>query len=509
MKPLQVSDYHSSASMSRFLAYQRAFLADAFAGAWQRRAALGLLLVYVLAAPFPWGSVQPGPTGTAKITMGAFLLAAVVALSPGVRLRLGAARLPVVAVAGIALLGFFQLVPLPRMLLRALSPASAEAWGEAGEVLRAFGRTPPSPRISLVPWETFGVALLSLSWVALFLSALVLLGRRSSRRLFAGAVVASGLFQVGFAIAAEDRILRLHGSFINPNNLAGYLEISLAFALGLVWYRTRVGLRTLAEARGVEERSSRLVRVLPEIVATTLLWAILAAGIVLSQSRGGIVAAAGTTLLLGALVFQGGEGARHARRVVGIAVAVLVALGTAFAIAGAGTVGFLRFLMPDAADLAGDYRVLIWRGSTEAFRLFPWLGSGLGTFREAFRRVQPAGIEGLVDQAHDEYLQLLVTGGLVGAALGLLALVFGLRALLRAFSSQKHREERAWGLAGIGALLALLLHGIAEFNFSIPAIPATLATCLGGAWAALGWSRADENGPPGLSESERSGPASG
>ncbi|MFN7986219.1 MAG: O-antigen ligase family protein [Thermoanaerobaculia bacterium] len=486
----------------------RAFLADAFAGAWPRRIALGLLVAYVLAAPFPWGSVQPGLTGTAKITLGAFLIAGVAALSPGARLRLGEARLPLAAVAGIAALGLLQVVPLPGALLRAFSPASAEAWAGAGRILGTFGRTAPPARISLMPWETLGVSLLAFSWVALFLAASALLDRRASRRLFAGAVVVSGLVQVGLAIATEDRLLRLHGSFVNPNNLAGYLQISLAFALGLLWYRTRLGLQELSEAHGAEERSSLLVSLLPSLGSATLLWAVLAAGIVLSQSRGGIVAATGTTLLLGTLVFQSRRGARRARRVVGIALAALVTLGTAFAIAGAGTVAFLRFLMPDAADLAADYRVLIWRGSVEAFRLFPWLGSGLGTFREAFRRVQPQELNGLVDQAHDEYLQLLVTGGAIGAALGLVALVLGLRALLRAFFAQKHREERAWGLAGIGALVALLLHGIAEFNFSIPAIPATLAACLGGAWAALGWTRSDDLEPSGLSDPGRSGPSS-
>jgi len=101
-------------------------------------------------------------------------------------------------------------------------------------------------------------------------------------------------------------------------------------------------------------------------------------------------------------------------------------------------------------------------------------------------------VTGLVDQAHDEYLQLLVTGGLAGALLGAAALFLGLRAFLRALREQKHREESAFGLAGLGALVFLLLHGVAEFNFSIPAIPATLAACLGGAWAALAWHRSDE-----------------
>lgn len=471
-------------------------LRDAFAGTWPRRLAFSLLLAFVVAAPFPWGSVQPGATGTGKITLGAFLVAFLAAISPDVRLRLGDSRIPVAAVAAIGLLGLVQLVPLPAAVVRAVSPASAEAWSGAGKVLGAFGRPAPPARISLMPWETAGVALLALAWVALFLASAALLTRRASRRLFGATVLASGLVQVGVAIAGEDRATRLHGAFVNPNNLAGYLEIGLAFAFGLLWYQTRAGVKELAEATGAEERSERLLDLLPRTAIAVVVFGVLAAGIVVSQSRGGLVAASGGTLLLVALALQLRREASRARRAVFATLVALVALGTAFAIAGAGSVAFLRFLMPDAADLGADYRILIWRDSLQAFQLFPWLGSGLGTFREALRRVQSPGVPGLVDQAHDEYLQLLVTGGVVGALLGLAALVFGIRALLTALSRQKHREERAFGLAGFGALAMLLLHGVAEFNFSIPAVPATLAACLGGAWAALQWSRSDESAPP-------------
>ncbi len=471
-------------------------LRDAFAGSWPRRLAFSLLLSFVVAAPFPWGSVQPGATGTGKITLGAFLVAFLAAISPDVRLRLGGARIPVAAVSAIALIGLVQLAPLPAGVVRAVSPASAEAWSGAGTVLGAFGRPAPSPRISLMPWETAGVALLALAWVALFLASAALLARRASRRLFGATVLASGLLQVGVAIAGEDRVTRLHGAFVNPNNFAGYLEIGLAFAFGLLWYGTRRGIRDLAEATGAEERSDRLLGLLPRTALSVVVFGVLAAGIVVSQSRGGLVAACGGTLLLVALALQLRREVSRARRAAFATLVALVALGTAFAIAGAGTVAFLRFLMPDAADLGADYRILIWRDSVDAFRLFPWLGSGLGTFREALRRVQSPGVPGLVDQAHDEYLQLLVTGGLAGALLGLVALVFGIRALLAALSRQKHREECAFGLAGFGALAMLLLHGVAEFNFSIPAVPATLAACLGGAWAALQWARSDESSPP-------------
>jgi len=472
----------------------RRLVSDAFSGSWTRRLAFGLLLLYVLAAPFPWGSVQPGATGTGKITAGAFLVALLALAAPDTRLRLDGVRLPLVAFSSLAFLGLLQLAPLPAGLVRAISPHSAEAWEGAARVLAAFGRPAPPVRISLVPWETAGVALLVLAFAALFLAASVLLSGRAARRLFGAVVLAAGLVQVAVAVSRDDRTLRLHASFVNPNHLAGYLEIALAFALGLIWYRARTGLSELEKAHSAEERSERIVSVLPAIALAVVLFGVLGAGIVMAQSRGGILAGAGGSLILVALAFGLRRDASRARRVAGGLLAILVVLGTAFAIAGAGTVAFLRFLLPDAADLAGDFRILIWKDSLDAFARFPVLGSGLGTFRESIRAVQSPLVTGLVDQAHDEYLQILVTGGLVGALLGAVALVSGLRALLRALQRQKHREESAFGLAGAGALVLLLLHGVSEFNFSIPAIPATLAACLGGAWAALSWHRSDEPG---------------
>ncbi len=470
-------------------------LAEAFSGSWPRRVAYGLLLAYVVAAPFPWGSVQPGLTGTGKIVLGAFLVTLVTFLAPDARPHLHGIRLPLAAVAGLGLLGLLQLLPLPAGLVALVSPASAEAWAGAGRVFASFGEPAPAARVSLAPWETAGTALLALAFVGLFLSASVLLARRAPRRLFGLVVLASGVFQVARALATEDRLLRLHGSFVNPNNLAGYLEISLACAFGFLWYRARSAVRDFAAISGIDERADWLVRLVPRFFLSFLLWAFLAAGVVVTQSRGGLLAAAGTTVLLGALAWEARtvapQGGRH---VVASVLGVLVVAGTAFAIAGAGTVAFLRFVLPDSADLAADYRVLVWRDSLEAFGLFPALGSGLGTFREAIRRVQSPEVRGLVEQAHNEYLQILVTGGVAGAALALTAIVAGARALLRGFFHQRHREEAAWGLAGIGALAMLLLHGMAEFNFSIPAIPATLAACLGCAWAALRWKRADEPG---------------
>jgi len=159
-------------------------------------------------------------------------------------------------------------------------------------------------------------------------------------------------------------------------------------------------------------------------------------------------------------------------------------IGVLFVFFTAGAAPLLRFLSSDPRDIGTDTRVEIWRASIDAWRLFPNFGSGLGTFREAFRRVQPASIVGLVEQAHNDFLQLLVTGGWFSALLGIVAFASMMIALLTGWLQQRHREESALVLAAFGALLALTIHGLFEFNMSIPAIPATLAVMLGAGWAA-------------------------
>ena len=212
-----------------------------------------------------------------------------------------------------------------------------------------------------------------------------------------------------------------------------------------------------------------------------LLWSVLAIGLVLSRSRGAILAAgfAAVALLVLGLLHR-----RARRRGLAATAAVALVLGILFVAATTGATPFRRFLEADPRDLGANTRVLLWKTSLLAWEQFPLLGSGLGTFREAFRRVQPREMGGLVEHAHSDSLQMLVTGGAVGAALAVLLFASLFVLLLRAWGSQRHREESAIVLAGFGALLSLTLHGLLEFNLSIPVIPATLSCVLGCSWVA-------------------------
>src|SRR4029077_18297664 len=139
----------------------------------------------------------------------------------------------------------------------------------------------------------------------------------------------------------------------------------------------------------------------------------IAAGIALTESRGGILAAAVSTLALLAAALNQRRSRRPRRAVTAAALAVLI--GTALAVGLAGRGRFQRFLLTDPRDLGSTTRVAIWKTAWDAWREFPAARPGLGTFREAFRRVQPRELASVVEHAHDDFLEIAVTGGAVGA----------------------------------------------------------------------------------------------
>lgn len=392
------------------------------------------------------------------------------------------ARVTAGCLVAIGLLGLFQLMPLSPGLVRALSPASTEVYSGAASILGESGSpAAPAPRLSIAPSETRAVALLAASTAAAFLAAASLLASRNRRRLFAGVLLVSMAGQAAWAVATQQEAGRVSGPFFNPDHFAGYLGIGLSLAFGglVVALTGRPRQRGPIHAAWVERR-------IAAGALGVLLWGFFAAALALTHSRGGMLAAAATTLFLAGLAIGArahrDQGIRSAQRAT---LAAGLALGVLFVVAALGSRPLLRFLSTDPRDLGEDTRVLLWTHALEVWKSYPVFGSGLGTFREAFRVVQPRELVGLVENAHGDVLQLLVTGGAIGALLGVAAWGAIAIYLLRGTLLRIRREEGAFALAGLGALVSVALHGLVEFNLSIPATSATLALVAGAAVAAL------------------------
>ena len=100
---------------------------------------------------------------------------------------------------------------------------------------------------------------------------------------------------------------------------------------------------------------------------------------------------------------------------------------------------------------------------------FPWTGTGFGAFRRVFPHYLPTGESDLWLQLHNDYLEVLVDGGLVaGLLVAWLAWGFWSRALssLLRDGGPRRRLARTGLVLGLACLSA---HALVDFNHQTPA----------------------------------------
>ncbi|HEX9668736.1 MAG TPA: O-antigen ligase family protein [Thermoanaerobaculia bacterium] len=452
-------------------------------------AALGLLVLW---APLPFGSVTPAAVAALEAAcFVAFALAAATAAD----LRPLRRAAPVAALLlGLALWGLVQSAPWPAGAVAAVAPeqarlargaAEALAAGAHGGEALALGSGAPRPALSLAPSASRAAALAWAAIAAALGAAAITGGERQGRRLLAAALGAGALAQVVFGAQAwfarsetiwgvdvPGAATRLRGTFVNPDHAATYLGIALPAAFAWGWWATR-------RAREEPHLERRVLWLAPP----ALVWLTLFAGLAFTGSRGGLVAAvtgAGVQGLL--LAVRGRSAGRRGWRFAPVGV-VAAAVGVGVVAAIGLQEGLGRILATTPYDVSWGARRAAYAATLDLWRRFPWTGSGLGTFREAFPLVQPAGLSGTWRHAHSDPVELLATAGVVGALLLAAALVPLLLRLAQVLQRGHRSEDRAAALAALGALAALAVHEAVDFGLTIPANALTLAVVLG---AALG-----------------------
>ena len=433
-------------------------------------AAVGLVIL-----PLPFGGVTPWAQ-TASL-VGAFLLLAL-ALAWTPRLApLAKVVAPATALALIALLGWGQSWPLPAALVHIVSPEHARLFAEASSFT---GRAQGSLALSLAPATSRDTALLFLAAAACLLAGALIGRERRGRRLCSLAFVAGALIQwmIGLADFVAGRSMiwgvtvasapgRMHGTFVNPNHFATYLGMALPCLFAWAWWSAR---RASLAGMAAGGRQRRWFLVAPPLA----LWILLFAGLTMSASRAAMLAALFAVALQGALLAY--DYRRWRLAFGGFAVAV-VGLGAGLWLGM--NRGLHRLVEINPFDVSMGSRLHAWRATVALWRRFPWLGSGLGTFRDGFPLVQPRTLGREWWHAHSDYLELLATVGVVGA----LVVVWGgamlVRRLWRNFRHGERSEDRAVALAALGVLAATGIHEALDFGLTMPANALSLALLCG------------------------------
>ena len=428
-------------------------------------AILGVMLIF---APLVMGGNRPLPLLILELaaTLLLFLL-----VRSGFNRHLS--RPLLILLVALFALPLVQLLPLPELVWNWLPGRSF--YGAASS---AAGGSPGYRSLSLIPYLTESALLAILVPVAVFLatSSTSEAQLRQLINLFIGLAVIQaviGLAQFGTGSMTVlpglegEAISAAHGTYPNSDHLAGFLEMALPVALGLLIANIQFGgaaARTTRKAP-IRQRISQLfssgIRFNRVAIYGAAGLAILL-GLTFSHSRTG-VALAMLGILASALVFGSRVGGQRSSRLVVAFAVIAVALALEIGL----TSVLSRFTGKGMSD---DMRWSIYAATIQGIREFFPVGSGFGTYPAVFRRFQPGNIPDFVNHAHNDYLEWLFEGGLAAAALmiGFLALY-----LLR-WRKIWPRENYCppYGFmrisAGIGLFL-MGLHGMIDFNLHIPA----------------------------------------
>jgi len=365
-----------------------------------------------------------------------------------------------------------QLVPLPPLLLRLVSPGTY-AFHERLSLLALTAWHP----ISVDPADTSRGLAFALTFALLYSAAARESARRHWGRQVVSAVVATGFIMTVVALvqaasATPGKIYGLwrplddwavFGPYVNHNHFANYMVMATPLSLALL----AESLAKLSEAWRVRRwlvvgdppASHALVQF---VVTLTLL-----VGLLSARSRGGIAASLAALLLL-ALVL------RRSRS----AALILVLLLSA-------TVWFVDpqpVLDSLHTRTFAQTRWPFWRDALRAVPHFPLLGAGFAAYGTLSPHYQTALQDYWVAEVHNDYIQVLIETGLVGACAvgGLLTIVA--RGALRA------SRHAILGAGLFAALAGCCLHNVVEFGWQIPANAATFVVLAG---VAIGESRAN------------------
>jgi O-antigen ligase len=366
-------------------------------------------------------------------------------LSGRIRFSKSLLQLPAIL---IAIYGFIQIIP----------------FGTLGEI----AGIPGIPRtISLDPFNTEINAYHFISF-ALFLGVLLVYLESAARlQTLVNVITVFGFIFAFFGILQsflspnmiygvyQTRDGASFGSFVNRHNYAAFVEMAMALPLGLLF-------------TGAIKKDKRL------LYFTAV--ALMGVSLLLSRSRGGLVAFVAEIILLVILTRGGSSSKQFALKAVLAGLLVVGIIGGAVFVGGESSL--TRFAeTATSKDITTD-RGHIWRVTLSAISHNLPLGAGLGAFGVAYTPYDSYNGLERVEQAHNDYLQVLSDAGIVGLIIGLFFLYTLTRTGLKN-TRTGNTFRRGVAIGAFCGCFAILVHSIFDFVLHTTAISVMFLTLMG------------------------------
>lgn len=242
------------------------------------------------------------------------------------------------------------------------------------------------------------------------------------------------------------------GPFVNQHHFAGFMEMTGALAAAFLF-------------SNAVDRDKKLLIAIAALLMTV--------ACILTSSRGGLACfTAGILFVVLMMRFGADRNAvesRSSARNVGVAMAIFALIVVALVVFVGGDQSLLRGIgLQTASNDISSGRLHFWTVAIKIFAAQPILGAGLDAFGVAFTQHDTWNGTFRVEQAHNEYLQLLAEGGIVALGCALAFVVILVRSSFRNIRRTSDPLLKAIAIGALGGCIAILLHSLVDFPLRTP-----------------------------------------
>jgi O-antigen ligase len=252
------------------------------------------------------------------------------------------------------------------------------------------------------------------------------------------------------------------GPYVNRNHYAGLMEMIFPLVLSLfLFYKPYVTYKSFREKIAeIFNRQRTNIYILLGFSSV-----LIATSIFLTLSRSGIVSLCLSMIIFGVMFLERRTNRR--RSIIIIIIFILIVLSVGWF--GWGPI-FERF--EKVGNIQGnisELRLIIWKDTRNIIKDFPVTGTGLGSFVNIYPRYRTIQGDAIADHAHNDYIELFSDGGAIAF---LICVWFLLTLLYKSYNVflKRHEVYSIYIFIGsITGIIAILIHGITDFNLHIGA----------------------------------------
>jgi len=252
------------------------------------------------------------------------------------------------------------------------------------------------------------------------------------------------------------------GPYVNHNHYAGLMELIFPVVLGLfLFYRPRIGHTSLI--KGVIEILNQEKANIHILIGASALLIVIS--IFVSLSRGAMISTCFSLLLF--TFFLVNRKISKGNTLVIIGIIMLTALSI-------GWFGwdqiFERFAkLKNAQGIIYESRLDFWKDTLKIIRHYFFTGAGIGTFSHIYPLYRTVTMKNFLTHAHNDYLELLAEGGIIGFLLAASFLLTFFYQTYRVFLKRRDAFSIYLYIGCITAMVSILLHSFTDFNMHIGA----------------------------------------